>query len=167
MSYLKNHKVLLVVIAVLLISNIALLFFKSSGEKDGSPKPDNVNPREMVKKKLKEDVGFSDEQLAIYDSLRKKHFESLHPMLESLKMSKDSLFKLVFTPGTPDSVIRKYADKIAEKQEAIDLKTFNHFRSLKAICTEEQQPKIDTFIQQIVKRIINGGRRNSSPDRKK
>ena len=116
--------------------------------------------RERVKMKLKNEVGFTPEQLSLYDTLRTKHFEAINPMFDELKMAKDSFFSLVYQQNVPDSVVKAYANRIGEKQEAVDLKTFNHFRSIKGICTAEQQPKIDSFIQQVVKRINgNGGRR--------
>jgi hypothetical protein len=161
MSYLRNHKVLLVIIGVLLVSNIWLLYSYVWNRKTSPPhKTEKQDVREMIRKKLREDIGFTPEQLTKYDTLRARHFETINPMFEELKMAKDSFFHLVYQQNVPDSVVKAYANRIGEKQEAVDLKTFNHFRSIKAICTADQQPKIDSFIQQVVKRINgNGGRR--------
>ena len=161
MSYLRNHKVLLVIIGVLLVSNIWLLYSYVWSKKTNTPgKVEKMDMRERVRMKLKNEVGFTPEQLTLYDTLRAKHFETISPMFEELKMAKDSFFNLVYQQNVPDSVVKAYANRIGEKQQAVDLKTFNHFRSIKAICTAEQQPKIDSFIQQVVKRINgNGGRR--------
>ena len=169
MSYLRNHKVLLVIIGVLLVSNIWLLYsYVWSKTTNTTKKTDSQDMRQRVRMKLKNEVGFTDEQLAQYDTLRTKHFEAINPMFDELKMAKDSFFKLVYQQNVPDSVVKAYADRIGEKQEAVDLKTFNHFRSIKGICTAEQQPKIDSFIQQVVKRINgNGGRRPEKPKKDK
>jgi len=48
---------------------------------------------------------------------------------------------------------------------ALDLSTFHYLQSIKALCTEDQKPKMDSFIKQIVKRIINNGQRRP-PDKK-
>lgn len=158
MSILKNHKILLVIIGVLLLSNIWLLYTQVWNKKPRTVKFGDKELRERVKMKLEKEVGFTSQQLAQYDSLRTKHFDAINPMFEELKMAKDSFFNLVFKPGVPDSVIVSYANKIGEKQQAIDMRTFNHFTSIRSICTAEQHPKIDSFIYQVVKRIIGNGR---------
>jgi hypothetical protein len=49
---------------------------------------------------------------------------------------------------------------------ALDMSTFRYFQSIKALCTEEQKPKMDSVIKQIVKRIINNGSRRPPSDKK-
>jgi hypothetical protein len=59
-----------------------------------------------------------------------------------------------------------YASRIGEKQMALDLSTFHYFQSIKALCNEEQKPKMDSFIKQIVKRIISNSPGRPSSDKK-
>jgi Spy/CpxP family protein refolding chaperone len=167
MSYLKNHKLLLVIISVLLIANIGLLYYFVFNKPRPPVKPTQEQMRARAKEKVKSEVGFNDEQAAKYDTLRTAQFEKMKPLFEDLTKSKEDLFNLISQSGVSDSVIQNYANAIGEKQKAIDLNTFEYFQSIKALCTEEQKPKMDSFIQQIVKRIINNnGRRGGGPDRK-
>lgn len=163
MSYLKNYKVLLLIIVVLILTNIGLLYFYKWKKHDGKHK----SMKEQVMIKLEKEVGFSKQQLATYDSMRTKHFESMGPMFEELKVAKDSFFKLVLQPEISDSLINQWSSQISSKQQAIDIKMAKYFRMTKEICTEEQKPKMDSFLQSITKRMYGGGRRPGAEPIKK
>ena len=155
MSYLRNNKLLLLIIGVLLVANISLLWFYVWN------KPDKSEPRKLMvtpPERLKREVGFNDQQAAIYDSLRKQHYSGIQPMFEELRTSRDSLFKLMHRPTVDDSLIAMQSEIVYEKQKAIDLKMHRYFRSLRDLCTEEQKPKMDTFLHNLAKKMSNGRR---------
>ena len=87
----------------------------------------------------------------------------MKPLFKQLTKSKEDFFSLIYQQGVSDSVLNSYAAKIGEKQMELDISTFHYFQSIKKLCDEEQKPKMDSFIKQIVKRIIsnNGPRRSS------
>jgi hypothetical protein len=117
--------------------------------------------------RLEKEVGFSKKQLATYDSLRSKHFESMGPLFEDLRTSKENFFKLVHQPQITDSIVGQLSSAISEKQKAIDIKMVNYFRTLKDICSDEQKPKMDSFLMNFTKRMSGGGGRRPGPDQKK
>ena len=151
MSYLRNHKLLLLIISVLLIANIGLLYFFVFNKPEGPRKTPMQNPIE----KVKTEVGLNDQQAALYDSLRSQQFRNMKPLFKELTKSKEDFFSLIYQQGVSDSVLNSYASKIGEKQMELDISTFHYFQSIKALCNEEQKPKMDSFIKQIVKRIID------------
>ena len=164
MSYLRNHKLLLLIIGVLLVANIGLLYFFVINKKT----PPRTPPISAIEK-VKSEVGFNDEQAEIYDSLRSKQFKTMKPLFREITRSKEEFFSLIYQEGVSDSTLNSYAAKIGEKQMALDISTFHYFQSIKALCKEEQKPKMDSFIKQIVKRIINnngGGQRKTPGDKK-
>lgn len=167
MSYLKNHKLLLLVIGVLLLANIGLLWnfvWKKPGAAPARP------PREDARTRMIREVGLSTAQVVVYDSLRKIHYESIGPMFESLRKNKDSLFKLMHQPEVADSLIEKQSAAVYEMQQAIDLKIHRYFRSVRDLCSEEQKPKMDTFLKDLGKRMAGGrhwGPGGQKPERKK
>jgi hypothetical protein len=163
MSYLRNNKLLLLIIAALIITNVVVLYFHG-WKRQGMRHP---SMKEVVMKKLEKEVGFSKQQLATYDSIRTKHFESMGPLFDELKSVKDSFFSLAGKPEVPDSVINKYSITVNNKQNEIDTKMLKYFWLLKNICTEEQKPKMDTFLVNITKRMSGGGRRGPGPGDKK
>ena len=163
MSYLRNNKVLLLITSVLLIANICLLYFFvfNKPEHDRKMNPDEM--RKMAIEKVKNEVGLNDEQAVAYDSLRSQQFRKMKPLFKDLTKSKEDFFALIYQKGISDSVLNSYSSKIGEKQMELDISTFHYFQSIKALCTDEQKPKMDSFITQVVKRIIsnNGPRRPS------
>ena len=166
MSYLRNHKLLLLIVSVLLIANIGLLYFFVFNKPKKPPRTTADEMRRMQIEKVKKDVGLNDEQTALYDSLRSKQFKTMKPLFEDITKSKEDFFSLIYQPNVSDSVLNAYASRIGEKQMALDLSTFRYFQSIKALCTEEQKPKMDSVIKQIVKRIINNGSRRPPSDKK-
>lgn len=170
MSYLRNNKLLLLIIGVLLVANIALLylFVSNRPEKGHRQPPTQEERRANALKKVKDEVGFNDQQAMVYDSLRENQFKNMKPLFQDVTRSKEEFFSLIYKEGVSDSAINAYASKIGEKQMALDLSTFRYFQSIKALCAEEQKPKMDSFITDIVKRIIyNGPRRPSDKKDKK
>jgi hypothetical protein len=155
MTYIKNNKTLVFIIAILLLSNIALLyFFTRSDEPKKDTKENRGGFREYMIKTLRDEVGFTDDQIARYEQLSNKHKETMKPMFEGIGMTKDSLYKLLLQDPS-DSLTNHYLDMIGEKQRGIDQKIFNHFLSLRQICTTDQRPKFDTVIQRIIKKMIS------------
>jgi hypothetical protein len=163
MSYLRNNKVLLLITSVLLVANIGLLYFFVFNKPQKTSKQPPVNQVE----KVKNEVGLSDEQAVLYDSLRTKQFRNMKPLFKAIIKSKEEFFTLIYQEGVSDSVLNSYASKIGEKQMELDISTFHYFQSIKALCNEEQKPRMDSVIKQIVKRIINNGSTRRSPSSKK
>lgn len=166
MSYLRNHKLLLLIIGVLLIANIGLLYYFVFNKPVHPPKLTEQEMRDRAKEKVKNEVGLNAEQVSVYDSLRTNQFKIMKPYFEDITKSKEDFFSLIYQQNVSDSVLNAYASRIGEKQMALDLSTFRYFQSIKALCTEEQKPKMDSFIKQIVKRIINNGPRRPAADKK-
>lgn len=167
MSYLRNHNVLLLIISVLLIANIGLLYYFVFNKPSHPPRPTDKEMHDKAIEKVKDEVGLNDEQAVAYDSLRSQQFRNMKPLFKELTKSKEDFFSLIYQQGVSDSVMNSYASKIGEKQMELDISTFHYFQSIKALCNEEQKPKMDSFIKQIVKRIINNGPpRRPSSDKK-
>lgn len=155
MTYIKNNKTLVFIIAILLLSNIALLYFLMQTRKDcnkGKDKPkEEVPVRKQIAKKLQDNVGFDTVQLAKYDTMSKKHKDAMKPLFENITAAKDSLYKLLLQPQPSDSVINHYLAMIGERQQLIDKRIFNHFLAVRELCTAEQRPKYDSTIQNVIK----------------
>ena len=171
MSYLRNHKLLLLIIGVLLVANIGLLYFYVLNRKTSSPRKQLTEQemRDHAKKKVMNEVGLNAEQADIYDSLRTRQFKTMKPLFKDITKSKEEFFSLIYQEGVSDSTLNSYAAKIGEKQMELDVSTFHYFQSIKALCNAEQKPKMDSFIKQIIKRIINNGGpgpRKPSPEKK-
>jgi len=162
MSYIRNNRILLLITSVLLVANIGLLYFFVFNKPQRLSKQPPVNPIE----KVKIEVGLNDKQSVAYDSLRSQQFRNMKPLFKELTKSKEDFFSLIYQQGVNDSVLNSYASKIGEKQMELDISTFHYFQSIKELCKEEQKPKMDSFLKQIVKRIISNNGSRKQPDKK-
>lgn len=154
MTYIRSNRVLVFIIAVLLVSNMVLLFFflqKEKKEKDKAGK----STRAYMVEKLRNEVGFSDQQIGKYEDMSNKHKEIMKPLFDDIHNAKDSLYKLLLQPAPSDSLFNHYLYMVGERQKIIDQRIFAHFLSLKQLCTAEQAPKYDTVIQRVIKGMIN------------
>ena len=166
MSYIRNNRVLLLITSVLLIANIGLLYYFGFNKPAHPPRPSDKEMHDMAIEKVKNEVGLNDEQAVAYDSLRSQQFRNMKPLFKQLTKSKEDFFSLIYQQGVNDSVLNSYASKIGEKQMELDISTFHYFQSIKELCKEEQKPKMDSFLNQIVKRIISNNGSRKQPDKK-
>ena len=153
MSNPKNRN-LLIIIGVLLLTNIAVLVYFLGQKKENKSIPNNAkNNKGFVAEMLQKEVGFTEDQTAEYKQLKEKQREIIRPMYDDMRNAKDSLFRLLSYPGTSDSVLNTLAEAIAQKQKALDLQTFNYFKTIRTLCTPEQLPKYDSMILPVLRKI--------------
>jgi Spy/CpxP family protein refolding chaperone len=160
MTYFKNNKVLLLVIAALILVNLGLLYYGFI-DHDKHPGKGPITREEMMmrtKKKLKEEIGFTDEQLKQYEQLRMTHFDLLDTKFEELGKAKENFLNLLFQSNVSDSAISAASEKICTQQKSIDEQMLRHFISVRQLATEDQRPKMDSFLQKITKRMSGRGR---------
>lgn len=166
MSNPRNRN-LLIIIGVLLLTNIAVLVYFLGQKKEKKSIPDNAkNNKGFVAEMLQKEVGFTEEQTAEYKQLKEKQREIIRPMYDDMRNAKDSLFRLLSYPATSDSVLKAMAEAIAQKQKALDLQTFNYFKTLRTLCTPEQLPKYDSMILPLLRKIGKLPKHNE-PDKNK
>lgn len=102
---------------------------------------------------LQKEVGFSKQQLDAYQSLRKQQLDSVHLLFDNVRKAKMDFYNLIYTSQVSDSVVINAADLIAQKQKALDLHMFHHFKMVRNICTPDQLQKFDTTIKKVIIRM--------------
>ncbi|MDP4262712.1 MAG: periplasmic heavy metal sensor [Bacteroidota bacterium] len=163
MSTTSRNRNLLFIIAALLLTNIAVLaYFLWIKQPEAKHGPDKKNGMSDM---LQKEVGFTDEQVAQYKQLKDQQWTTIKPMFDEMRKAKDSLFRLLSDPNANDSIINKATDAIAQKQKILDLQTFNHFKKVRALCTAEQQPKYDSMVQRMFRKMGKPQARRSDADK--
>ena len=146
MKKILNNTIATWIIGFLILANIATLGFFWIGhfknQRDHSPK-------EFLSKKL----NFSKNQKEAYFNLAKEHNESAKTIRDQIKIDKENLFQLLKSDKINDSVRNDKALKVSTSIQSLDILTFEHFRKVRAICTEEQKPKFDELIQKMVNAV--------------
>lgn len=154
----NRSKILITIIGILLVANIALVFFflfKNDGIKH-EKRSDRIT---MITNFLKKEIGFSADQLQQYDTLSNKHRENMKAMFDSLRSSKGKQFKQLTAGDFSDSVINSVADQSALSQKLMELHMFNHLKSIRNLCTPSQLPKFDSLFVKILNRRTGEGRK--------
>jgi Spy/CpxP family protein refolding chaperone len=164
MSTSKN-KSLIFIITVLLLTNIAVLAYFLWYKKPSDGHADHGGKRPPgIEYPLQNEVGFNEQQLGQYRQMRDEQMKAIRPMFDDMRKSKDSLFRMLSNESTTDSTANSIAEAIAQKQKAIDLRMYNHFKRIRALCTPEQLPKYDSLIQHMMSKM---GRPHREQDKDK
>jgi hypothetical protein len=76
----------------------------------------------------------------------------MKPLWESIKELKNTLYTHMGKSGTEDSLIQSLTSEIAEKNREADLKMYQHFIEIRALCTPEQKIRFDSVIPKFINR---------------
>ena len=154
MSTTSSNRNLIFIIAALLLTNIAVLvYFLLLRHPDHGHQGPPSRSSNGISEKLKDSVGFNEQQIAEYQKLKDEQSASIKTMFDEMRKAKESLFKLLSDPNVSDSAIGRASDDIANKQKALDLQTFNHFKKVRALCTPDQLVKYDSLIQRMFRKM--------------
>ncbi|MEO7961941.1 MAG: hypothetical protein ABIR19_10360 [Ginsengibacter sp.] len=162
MESIRKNRSLISIIIFLLLTNLAMLaffiFFNKNDQGNTS-----IADKGRFYTALQKDVGFSDEQMNEYQALRKQNMQYVGPLFNEVKNAKFSLFDLVYTEPVPDSAIDSAATKIGQRQKELDIQMFHYFKKVRKVCKNQQLPKFDTAVKQLVIRMIS---KPGKPDKK-
>ncbi len=154
----NKSKIFLTIIGILLVANIAMVSFFLL-KKDGSRHEKRPDRKTMITHFLKNEIGFSAEQLQQYDTLSDNHRKNIMDMFDSLKSSKGKQFKQLTTGNFSDSVINNVAEQSAVSQKMMELQMFSHLKNIRMLCTPVQIPKFDSLFVKILYRRGGEGRK--------
>jgi periplasmic protein CpxP/Spy len=158
----SRNKILVFFVAVLLLTNIGMLFYFVGGR---GPSRSGHGDRKTgaITSFLQNEIGFNKQQMDAFESLKQQHRAAMKPLFDNLGKSKDSFYALIGNPSIPDSILRSEADAIGKKQAALDLQFYQNFQSIRKICTPEQQVKFDSLMPAIASKIMQPWRKNYTP----
>lgn len=149
MNSVSRNKTLIVIIIFLLLTNIGLLIFFLRAKNHPPEPPKRIGFTERLKK----EVGFTQEQMAVYEPKKSAFWQNMRQRFDSLKATKEDFYFQMYDPSIPDSVINKKAELIGEHQKNLDLFVIKHFKDIRTMCTPEQLPKYDSLLPAIIKRM--------------
>lgn len=156
----NKSKVFLVIIAILLITNIAMLIFFL--QKKEAPKQANRPDRKTyISNFLKNEIGFNQAQLVQYDTLSKQQREKMNLFFETMRNKKNEQFKELVAGDFNDSVINRLAEKSASSQKAMEVNMLTHIKSIRQLCTPAQQPAFDSLFVKVFNRRSSEARKKT------
>lgn len=156
---MNRNKILVVLVVILLLGN-GLLAWLYLG-RDKGPRARGEGRRQFMQNQLKKEVGFTDEQVARFDSLREKHRREMEPLFDSLKALRAQLFAAALNSNS-DSALNAIAHN-NHFQQQLDIQFFKNLREARKICTAEQLPKFDSVMKRMA--LMQPGARGGKPKR--
>ena len=162
MDTITKNKSLVTIIIFLLITNIAMLVFFLMLDK-APQRNSRGRDQNGMSTMLQKEVGFNNNQLDVYQLLRKGQSDSVHTLFDDLRKSKMDFYSLIYSNQVPDSMVNAAADMIAEKQKVLDLYMFKHFKQVRNICAPDQLEKFDSAIKKVFVRMTG---REGHPQKK-
>lgn len=164
MTKFPRQKWLLLLVAILLVTNIITLSIYWSMKTPDHSKPsqgqgDGDRQRRMGQFMVNE-LKLDKNQEVVYWKLRDSMVSRQKPLMDSIRNTKKRFFDLLKDPTPADSVLQENANEIGLLQKQLDLITFQHFQQVRALCNPDQVLKFDTVVKEIVNRMT-GAWRNS------
>lgn len=148
----KKYRALISIIIFLLVTNFAMLLFFIILDKPADRRSKDRTENGMSNS-LKQDVGFSNDQLDQYQALRTLQRKNVKPLFDKVRKSKIDFYELLYLQNVSDSTLAADADSIAQTQKELDLQMFNHFKKIRNICTADQLEKFDSTIKKVIIRM--------------
>lgn len=162
MSFFAQNKTATIVIIVLIALNLFSIYFFvvhkriSHGrhqERDGVSRQERPRDRSKMPDHahfMAKELGFTEEQSGKYQEMRK----SLFKMMGDNRKEQKELRELMFNNlGNKAFNIDSVAQRISQRQMETETAMFHHFRSIQAMCTDEQKAKFDQTIKKIMKKM--------------
>lgn len=167
MDKTKHNRNLIITIVVLVIINIAALLLLWLGK----PKNDNMrgtknigDEKVRIQNMLKEELGFSTEQVEKFLILRENHHKKSVELNDELMIVKRKMFEEAMY-GDKSIISDSLLNLSLEKQSQLELLTFKHFLKLKEICTPDQKKKLFEIVDRLLVKSQQGGPpRGEMPD---
>lgn len=148
---MKNNKIYTWLIAILFITNITMLSFFLLHKKEAR-RDKREDRQNMIARLLKDEIHFSDEQVAQYRQLSNAHMDRMKPLFDSMGTAKDQQFKMLAANNFSDSIMQAQASASGRNQEKVELQLFQHLKNIRNLCTPAQLPVFDTSFAKVLRK---------------
>ena len=138
---MNRRKFYLLLIGLLIISNLATMFFVMQKGKHKSFRND---PKKVIIEKL----AFDKKQIVAYEKLIDQHRIDIRANDQKIIQLKKELYGLLlkrYSTQETDSL----TNEIGRTQQEIERIHFDHFKDIKTICTPEQMPNFDLLVGEL------------------
>ena len=142
----SKNSTFIIVIAILLLSNFLLIYFLLSPKDHGKHEA-----REKVMKEfLKKDIGFTEQQMAQYDTLNKQSKDKIKVVFDALRDNKEQQLKLLAAANFSNSAIASTAAQSSDMQRNIEVQILQQFKAIRTLCNKEQEQKFDSLFYKVL-----------------
>jgi len=155
MNTQPKNKILILIIGILLIANIATLSFFLMN-KTGHSRTGRNDKKAQISAYLKKEVGFTEEQLSLYDTMSKKHRAEMKQAFDAMAVPREEIFRKLALASFSDSALENAAAAIAAQQKSFEIMMLHHLKDIRSICSPAQKPVFDTGFYKIISKRGEG-----------
>lgn len=156
MNRIARNKSLLIIVALLLLTNIAMLVYFLN--KPAAVKESPRKNRSEMGQFLKTQVGFNDEQMAQFEKRKQLQRDSAGRYFKDLNDTKMAFYSKLGSEAD-SSALDSLSMAIGHKQANIDRMFFRHFKDVRTLCTPQQQKIYDSLFPGVIRNMIDRGRK--------
>ncbi len=157
MSFLKENKFAAITITLLVILNLTLLYIFAFPKIMNDHRDKEFNPSSFMAKR----IGFSQDQLTQYSSLQEAHRSKMRELQSQINTQRKELFDLLKVEGNHSAKVDSITSIIGQLSTDTEKATYEHFLSIRAICTPEQLVKLDNIFKEAMRK--RGYREDNNP----
>lgn len=165
MSYFQQSKWQLWIFIGLVILNLTCLGFiwlKQSPNETTSTRL-HENRRKQADEFLLTQLGFDDQQRQQFQELTQQHLQKVKSIQEKLVLAKKDFFNLLSQTSLDSAKVSELSQDIADSQVLLEKERLYHFKSIRTICTTDQQKKFDHIIVEVFKMANPHPKNNNRP----
>ncbi len=151
----SSNRIFIIVIALLIIANIATLTMLQANKK-----PDVDDRKNTMRNYLQTEVGFSEAQLNAFDTVKANHRAHVKTMFEEIRLNKQLNLKKIGLDNFSDSSVIAAAVYAATQQQYLETKMLNHLKKIRNLCTPAQRAKFDTGFYKIMSKTVIDAKKN-------
>lgn len=139
MKTLRFYKILVVILVLVNLGTVYFLW--NSGKHHGPPGKNEIVENLGL-------TGSAKEQILI---MQDKHFKDKHVLIQKSKNLHEKLFSYFNDKSKDSSDVVALIDQIVENQRETEQMTFDYFKEVSALCTPEQQKKLQEMIHHVLR----------------
>lgn len=153
----QSKRPLVFLVILLILTNLSLLGILLLRGEQSNSKPNRFAERKAAMKlKLKEQVGFTEDQLARYDSLSESMYKIGKERMDAHRQFKRNIVQDWIKSDLSDSTRDQLAQQIGEQQTSLERDMLAHIKRVRSICTPQQTAIFDTlYPAQLFRRGLN------------
>ncbi|MCX6306780.1 MAG: Spy/CpxP family protein refolding chaperone [Bacteroidetes bacterium] len=147
MNNIRFYKITIIILVMVNLGTLAFLWF-------GRPRPGQMPVSGEAAEYLIDELKLTPGQQDQFGKLRKEHRGKLSLLQAEDRRLHDLFFESLFLIPADTLTVNVLADSMAGLRRQMELLTFEHFRQLRLLLTEEQSRKFHQVFNQALERVM-------------
>ena len=147
MNNIRFYKVVIIILVVVNLSTLIFLWF-------GTPPTARVPVRGQATEFLNRELMLTPKQQDEFGKLSDENHERMLILQEQDRKLHYRFFETLFLPNADTSIAKIIADSITDLRMQMELLTYEHFRQIKQMLTEEQKHNFHRVFRQAIECVM-------------